>query len=85
MFTINISLNETLLTLLKKTIPHKGYNNISEYIRDLVRRDLRLEGANYPYDEEYLAALASEAAADVKAGRIKELKSWEELASSVGA
>lgn len=76
MHNINISLNKTLLSLLKLTVPKKGYNNVSEYIRDLLRRDLRLEEyQNYPYDQALLKELGEEAKTDIKKGRVKKLKS----------
>lgn len=80
MNNVNISLNRTIITLLKDVVPKKGYNNVSEYVRDLLRRDLRLEEAHeYPYDREFLAELEKEAKADLKKGRIKALKSMRGL------
>lgn len=80
MHNINISLNKTLISLIKGTINQKGYNNVSEYVRDLVRRDLHLEEpGGYPYDYEFLKELEHESTADLKAGRIKELKAWSEF------
>ena len=80
MNNINISLNKTLLSIMKETINKKGYSNVSEYIRDLVRRDLHLEEpSGYPYDYEFLKTLEHESAADLKVGRIKELKAWRDL------
>ncbi len=65
--TINISLNSAIKTRLKSAIQRKGYNNVSEYIRDLLRRDLDLEICdNYPYDSTYLTQLAQEARRDVR-------------------
>lgn len=78
--TINISLNSAIKTRLKTVIHRKGYNNVSEYIRDLLRRDLGLESHDtYHYDSEYLLQLAKEAREDVKKRRIKKLQSFEDL------
>lgn len=80
MNNVNISLNKTLITLLKGVVPKKGYNNVSEYIRDLLRRDLHLEEAHeYPYDRAFLEELEKEAKADLKKGRAKILKSMRDL------
>ncbi len=73
--TINISLNSAIKTRLKGALQRKGYNNVSEYIRDLLRRDLELETHDsYQYDSEYLAQLAKEAKQDVKKKRIQKLQ-----------
>ena len=80
MNNVNISLNKTLISIMKETITKKGYNNVSEYIRDLVRRDLHLEEpGGYPYDYAFLKELEHEATGDLKAGRVKELKTWNAL------
>lgn len=82
MQTINISLNTAITTRLKDAIARKGYNNISEYIRDLLRRDLNLEyHDDYQYDEAYLREIAQEAHEDVVAGRTKPLRSFSDLAA----
>ena len=73
--TINISLNTAIKTRLKSAIQRKGYNNVSEYIRDLLRRDLDLEiRDNYPYDSLCLTQLAQEAKRDVKKKRVQKLQ-----------
>lgn len=78
--TINISLNSAIKTRLKTVIQRKGYNNVSEYIRDLLRRDLLLESHDaYQYDSEYLAQLAKEANDDIKKKRVKKLQSLQDL------
>ncbi|MBI4272949.1 hypothetical protein HY621_03805 [Candidatus Uhrbacteria bacterium] len=78
--TINISLNTAIKTRLKGALQRKGYNNVSEYIRDLLRRDLELEiHDRYQYDAEYLSQLAKEAKEDVKKKRIKKLHSLKDL------
>jgi antitoxin ParD1/3/4 len=38
--TLNISLNDTLRPLIDWRVAERGYNSSSEYMRDLVRRDL---------------------------------------------
>ena len=82
MQAINISLNTAITTRLKSTIKHKGYNNVSEYIRDLLRRDLNLEyHDDYQYDEQYLRDLSKEAKEDVAAGRTVPLGSLKDLLS----
>ncbi len=66
--TINISLNIAIKTRLKSALQRKGYNNVSEYIRDLLRRDLELEiHDSYQYDSGHLRQLAKK--------RIKKLQS----------
>ncbi len=78
--TINISLNSAIKTRLKSAVQRKGYNNVSEYIRDLLRRDLALEiHDSYQYDSEYLTQLAKEVKEDVKKKRIQKLHSLKDL------
>ena len=57
---INISLNPTLTSGIKLRLQQGGYSNISEYIRDLLRHDLRLTHDEYPYDYEYIEELGSQ-------------------------
>lgn len=80
MQTINISLNHAITGRLKDAIRHRGYNNISEYIRDLLRRDLNLEyHDDYHYDSEFLHELAREAKEDINKGRTKPLRTMNDL------
>jgi|GEM_PF-2223431 len=80
MDTINISLNKAILIKMKSVLPKKGYNNISEYIRDLLRRDLGLSGKDfYAYDYGFLKELAEEANDAVKKKKIKQLVNVEDL------
>lgn len=82
MQTINISLNLAITTRLKSVIARKGYNNISEYIRDLLRRDLNLEYHDeYQYDENLLRELAQEGKEERVAGLTKPLNSMADLLS----
>ncbi|MBI2483943.1 hypothetical protein HYV71_02045 [Candidatus Uhrbacteria bacterium] len=81
MDTINISLNQAIKTKLKPVMKRKGYNNVSEYIRDLLRRDLNLEHHDsYQYDTPHLERLAKEAKNDVRQKKIKKLTSLADLA-----
>ena len=82
MGNINVSLNKTLFDLMKGKVKQAGYSNVSEYIRDLLRHDLKLahrDEDDYPYDYEYIEKLNKEAMEDYKAGRCKELTSMEDL------
>ncbi len=80
MKTMNIVLNTAITTRLQTVLARKGYNNISEYIRDLLRKDLNLEyNDSIPYDEAFLAKLAQEAKQDIKKRRIKKLSSMKDL------
>jgi len=81
MYNINVSLNKTLADSLKTRLKQAGYSNISEYIRDLLRHDLRLahNEENYPYDYEYIEKIAKEGQEDYKAGRCKKLTTLDDL------
>lgn len=80
MDTINITLNKVITSRMKETLKKKGYNNVSEYIRDLLRRDLNLEESDrYPYDLEYLARLEKEAKRAVSSKKIRLLSSRTDL------
>ena len=79
MYNINISLNKPLIETLKHALDKKGYNNVSEYIRDLLRRDLFEEERRYPYDTALLNELAREAREDAKRGRLKKVKTVGDL------
>lgn len=80
MNTINISLNTAIKSRLKTAIKRKGYNNVSEYIRDLLRRDLHLEHHDEcQYDVKYLRALSKEAKENTRKKKIKKLESVEKL------
>ncbi len=82
MSNINVSLNKTLSDLIKIRIEKAGYSNVSEYIRDLLRHDLKLvhreNEDDYPYDYEYIKKLGKEAEEDYKAGRCIEASSVDE-------
>lgn len=69
MITMNISIPEALTELVDDQVSARGYGSLSEYVRELIRkdldrqrlRDLVLEGAASPRagfaDEEYFARL----------------------------
>lgn len=38
--TMNVSLDDELKTLVDSRISHRGFSSMSEYVRDLMRRDL---------------------------------------------
>lgn len=80
---INVSLNKTLSTFISDRIKTGGYSNISEYIRDLLRHDLKLthNDADYPYDYDYIEQLGKEALAEHRAGKTKPLSTLDELLS----
>lgn len=80
MKTMNIVLNTAITSRLQPVLARKGYNNISEYIRDLLRRDLHLEAHdNANYDELFLKKLAQEARRDIAKKKIKKLSSINDL------
>lgn len=80
---INVSLNKTLSTFISDRIKTGGYSNISEYIRDLLRHDLKLthNDADYPYDYDYIEQLGKEALTEYRAGKTKPLSTLDELLS----
>lgn len=80
---INVSLNKTLSTFISDRIKTGGYSNISEYIRDLLRHDLKLthNDADYPYDYDYIEQLGKEALVEHRAGKTKPLSTLDELLS----
>jgi len=43
---ISLSIEDTLLDKLEKMVSHKGYNNRSEFVRDMIRDNLVLEEWN---------------------------------------
>lgn len=80
MDTINITLNPAIVSKMKESLRRKGYNNISEYIRDLLRRDLHLEEHDrYPYDVDFLTEIADEAAQDRTKKHLRKLTSKKQL------
>ncbi|MEK7648416.1 MAG: hypothetical protein AAB400_00675 [Patescibacteria group bacterium] len=80
MKTMNIVLNKAITSRLQNAVSKKGYNNISEYIRDLLRRDLNLESNdNAHYDEGFLKKISQEASSDIKNKKIKKLTSLNDL------
>lgn len=83
---INVSLNKTLSTFITDRVKIGGYSNISEYIRDLLRHDLKLthhdhDDNSYPYDYEYIERLGQEALAEHRAGETKPLSTLADLLS----
>lgn len=75
MSTVNISLPEDLRELVDDQVSARGYDSLSEYVRELIRkdlgrqhlRDLVLEGAASPRsglaDADYFAGLHGEISA----------------------
>lgn len=80
---INVSLNKTLSTFISDRVKTGGYSNISEYIRDLLRHDLKLthNDADYPYDFGYIEQLGQEALAEHRSGKTQPLSTFEDLLS----
>lgn len=82
---INVSLNKTLSTFISDRVKTGGYSNISEYIRDLLRHDLKLihnnNDADYPYDYAYIEQIGKEAKAEYEAGKTKTLSTLSDLLS----
>ena len=80
---INVSLNKTLSTFISDRVKTGGYSNISEYIRDLLRHDLKLihNDADYRYDFAYIEQLGKEAKAEYQAGKTQPLSTLEDLVS----
>lgn len=61
---INVSLNKTLASHIKARVEGGGYSNVSEYIRDVLRNDLKLgthTHDDYPYDYDYIEKIGQEA------------------------
>lgn len=79
MYNINISLNKPIIEAVKLSLEKRGYNNVSEYIRDLLRRDLFEEERRYAYDTAFLKELEREASNDLKRGRAKKVKTISDL------
>ncbi|MEK7618948.1 MAG: hypothetical protein AAB416_01745 [Patescibacteria group bacterium] len=80
MDTINITLNKAITVKMKQSLKQKGYNNVSEYIRDLLRRDLHLEEHDrYPYDLDFLEELSREAKTSQTQKRLRTLASKKDL------
>lgn len=80
MDTINITLNKAITVKMKQSLKRKGYNNVSEYIRDLLRRDLHLEEHDhYPYDADLLKELSLEAQRNRSKKRLQKLTSKKDL------
>lgn len=81
MTNINVAVNKTLADLIKAKVAKAGYSNVSEYIRDLLRHDLKLVhhiDDDYPYDYEYIKELVKEAKKEYKAGHCIEASSVDE-------
>jgi len=59
MGTVNLSLPDSLTAFVDEQIANRGYESVSEYVRDLIRREwdreklrgLLLEGANSPLSD----------------------------------
>jgi len=82
MYNINVSLNKTLVNSMKSRITTSGYSNVSEYIRDLLRRDLKLvkdDIDDYPYDFDYINEVRDKALQEYAAGKCKKLTSLADL------
>lgn len=81
---INVSVNKTLINSIKARVETGGYSNVSEYIRDVLRNDLRLgthESNEYPYDYEYIEKLGKETLEEYRRGETKTLTSIDDLLS----
>lgn len=80
---INVSLNKTLSIFISDRVKTGGYSNISEYIRDLLRHDLKLihNDADYPYDYAYIEKIGKEALAEHQAGKTLPLSTMDDLLS----
>lgn len=81
MYNINISLNKPLMDSIKEEIVTKGYNNVSEFIRDALRHYL---GISHPptsldYDDELVEKAFQAAEKDYRAGRYRALQSVDDL------
>jgi antitoxin ParD1/3/4 len=65
--TMNISVTDDLKSFVDARMQAKGFSSVSEYMRDLVRRDIERQG------EERFKALIEEGIASGPAG------TWDEL------
>lgn len=90
MTTVTISLPDTLKTFIDEQVATKGYGNVSEYFRSLLReaqqRDaetllerlllegLRKGGDNIPLDDTFWKELKSEAAAIAEKHQVRRTK-----------
>jgi Arc/MetJ-type ribon-helix-helix transcriptional regulator len=89
-YTINVSLNKTIIDSIKYKIKNEGYNNVSEYIRDCLRTSLGIvkqhkkddeyiyDSDGFQYSKRVLNTLSEEAEKDYKAGKLKSIKSLKE-------
>lgn len=66
--TMNISVTDDLKSFVDARMQAKGYSSVSEYMRDLVRRDIERR------DEERFKALIEEGIASGPAGTWNELR-----------
>ena len=79
---INVSINPSLAKRMKEKVARAGYSNTSEYIRDILRHDLKLAHEDsYAYDMSYIHQLNAEATTAFEAGETKRLTTMEDLLS----
>jgi antitoxin ParD1/3/4 len=67
-FNIKVSVTEDLKSFVDARMLAKGFSSVSEYVRDLVRRDIERR------DEERFVALIKEGMASGPAGTWNELR-----------
>lgn len=70
MSTMNISLPEALKSFVDEQVARYGYGSTSEYVRDLIRRDLERTGLR----DLLLAGAASEPAVEVDGSYLDGLR-----------
>lgn len=73
MSTMNISLPESLRAFVEEQVSARGYGTSSEYVRELIRKDL---------DRQHLRALLLDGASSAPTAPVNE-KYFEELRSNV--
>lgn len=70
MTTMNISLPDALKAFVDEQVARRRYGSTSEYVRDLIRRDLERTGLR----DLLLAGASSEPSADVDESFLDELR-----------
>jgi putative addiction module CopG family antidote len=71
--TINISLPKRLRADIERKVERESYSSVSEYVRDLIRRDLRARAVD-EIDASLLEGLSSGEPVPVRPGFWKKLK-----------
>lgn len=79
MSTLNVSLPEYLKNWVKAQVSRGSYTSASDYLRDLVRNDMRQQQGGEIWLKDHLTALLDTPASDFVTVTAKEIKATAEM------